>query len=302
MNFIKETVEQHNIDCEFSMQDAYIYATTEKYARKIEKEAEAYEKLGIEGGLVDSIPFDITIQNALVMKNQAQFHPTKYLVHLIKLITEKGGLIFENTTAVNIETGEQPVVLTREEHRITANHVLACSHFPFYEGLGLYSTRMYADRSYALAVKTKKKFPGGMYISADEPTRSLRSVTVNGEELVLIVGENHKTGQGIETMEHYKALEVFGEEVFGLEEIVYRWSAQDLVTLDKLPYIGEITSGQPNILIATGFRKWGMSNGTAAALLFRDMVLGKRKHFSKVIFAFPFLCTPEFEKLLCPKR
>ena len=92
---------------------------------------------------------------------------------------------------------------------------------------------MHADRSYALAVKAKKKFPGGMYLSADEPTRSLRSVTVNGEEMVLIVGESHKTGQGIETMEHYKALETFGEEVFGLEEIVYRWSAQDLITLDK---------------------------------------------------------------------
>ena len=134
LNFIKETVDQHKIECDFSQQDAYIYATTEKYARKIEKEAEAYEKIGIEGGLVDSIPFDIEIQNAIVMKNQAQFHPTKYLVHLLQLIKEKGGLIFENTTAVNIETGEQPVVLTREGPRITSNHVLACSHFPFYEG------------------------------------------------------------------------------------------------------------------------------------------------------------------------
>ena len=159
LNFIKKTVDQHQIDCDFSTQDAYIYATTEKYARKIEKEAEAYEKIGIEGGLVDSIPFEINIQNVLVMKNQAQFHPTKYLVHLVKTITEKGGLIFENTTAVNIETGEQPIVLTREGPRVTANHVLACSHFPFYEGFGLYSTRMHADRSYALAVKAKKKFP-----------------------------------------------------------------------------------------------------------------------------------------------
>ena len=113
---------------------------------------------------------------------------------------------------------------------------------------------MHADRAYALAVKAKKKFPEGIYISADEPTRSLRSVTVDGEEMVIIVGENHKTGQGIETMEHYKALEKFGEEVLGIEEVVYRWSAQDLITLDKLPYIGELTSGQPNILIATGFR------------------------------------------------
>ena len=144
-----------------STQDAYIYATSEKYEKKVRKEAEAYEKIGIEGGLVDSFPLDIDVKNVLVMKNQAQFHPTKYLVHLIQHITEKGGLIFENTTAVNIETGEKPVVLTRGElaPKITAKHVLACSHFPFYEGLGLYSTRMHADRAYALAVKAKKEIP-----------------------------------------------------------------------------------------------------------------------------------------------
>lgn len=295
LSFIKKTVDQHKIECDFSTQDAYIYATTEKYAKKIEKESVAYEKLGIEGGLVDTIPFDIDIQNALVMKGQAQFHPTKYLVHLLQLIKGKGGLIFEDTTAVNIETGAHPTVLTSGGSRVTAKHVIACSHFPFYEGLGLYSTRMYADRSYALAVKTKKKFPGGIYISADEPNRSLRAVTINGEEMVLIVGENHKTGQGIETMEHYKALEAFGEEVFGLEEIVYRWSAQDLITLDKLPYIGEITKGQPNILIATGYRKWGMSNGTAAALLFKDMIVGKENTFQELYTPSRFYAHPSLK-------
>ncbi|CAM3181445.1 FAD-dependent oxidoreductase [Filibacter tadaridae] len=298
LQFIKATVDEHKIDCDLTTQDAYIYATTEKFARKIEKEAEAYKELHIDGGLVDGIPFDIETQNVLVMKDQAQFHPTKYLVHLIKLFTEKGGQIYEGTTAVNIETGEQPTVLTREGPRVTAKTVLACTHFPFYEGAGLYSTRMYADRSYALAVKTKKKFPPGIYISADEPNRSLRSVTINGEERVLIVGESHKTGQGIETMEHYKALETFGEEVFGLEDIVYRWSAQDLVTLDKLPYIGELTAGQPNVLIATGFRKWGMSNGTAAALLFRDMIIGKENTFQKLYTPSRFYAHPSLKNFL----
>ena len=177
---------------------------------------------------------------------------------------------------------------------------LICTHFPFYEGTGLYSTRMYADRSYALAVKAKKEFPAGMYISADEPTRSLRSVKDNnGEELVLIVGENHKTGQSkVETMEHYKALEQFGEEIFGLEKVEQRWSAQDLVTLDKLPYIGEITSGNPNILIATGFRKWGMSNGTAAALLFRDLVTGKENKFEKLYTPSRFYAHPSLKNFL----
>ena len=120
LDFIRKTVEEQQIDCDLTTEDAYIYSVSEKYARKIEKEAQAYEILHIDGGLVDSIPFDIdNVQNVLVMRNQAQFHVTKYLVHLIDLFTKKGGQIFEDTVAVNIETGDRPVVLTREEKRIT---------------------------------------------------------------------------------------------------------------------------------------------------------------------------------------
>src|SRR5699024_11145829 len=102
----------------------------------IEKEAEAYQKLGIVGCLVDSIPLDIEVKNALIMKGQAQFHPLKYLKALIEQITKKGGLIFEQTTAVDVETKDQPTVFTREGARVTADYILACTHFPFYEGLG----------------------------------------------------------------------------------------------------------------------------------------------------------------------
>jgi glycine/D-amino acid oxidase-like deaminating enzyme/nitrite reductase/ring-hydroxylating ferredoxin subunit len=296
LHFIQKTVDQHQIQCDFRQQDAYIYATTEEYARKLEKEVKAYEKIGIEGGLVDQLPLDLEIKKGLVMKNQAQFHPLKYLVHLLHIITEKGGLLFEKTTAVNVETtGRQPTVLTREGARVTADYVLACSHFPFYEGLGFYSTRMYADRSYVLAARTKKAYPGGMYISADEPVRSLRSVPMNGEELVLIIGESHKTGQGKETMEHYKALASFGQQVFGLDDIVYRWSAQDLITLDKIPYIGAITSDQPRILIATGYRKWGMSNGTAAALLLQDIILGRQSAYQDLYTPSRFYAHPSLK-------
>ncbi|MGJ7922229.1 FAD-dependent oxidoreductase [Neobacillus sp. LXY-4] len=295
LNFIKETIDQLQIDCDFSTQDAYIYSTTEEYEQKLQTEAKAYEKLNINGELVDSIPFDIKIKNALIMRNQAQFHPLKYLKQLVQNITEKGGLIFENTVAVNVETETRPTVLTRDGGRVTGDYVLACSHFPFYEGLGLYSGKMYADRSYVLAAKTKSKFPGGMYISADQPTRSLRSVTINGEEMVLIVGEGHKTGQSNNTMKHYGALETFGREVLGIESIPYRWSAQDLTTLDKVPYIGPVTAGQPKILIATGYRKWGMSNGTAAALLLCDTVLGKENKFQKLFNPSRFYINPSLK-------
>lgn len=298
LHFMEETIQKQHIDCNFKKQDAYMYATTDESAQKLEKESHAYEKIGIDGALTNDMPLDIPIKKALTMKNQAQFHPLKYLAHLVNVITEKGGHVFENTTAVNIETGKQPVVLTRDNARVTANQVLICSHFPFYEGLGLYSTRMYADRSYVIAAKTKKDFPGGMYISADKPTRSLRSVNINGEEMVLIVGEDHKTGQGIDTREHYNALLTFGEQTFGIEEVMYHWSAQDLITLDKIPYIGEITAGHSNILIATGYRKWGMSNGTAAALLFRDMLLEKDNKYAEVFTPSRFYAHPSLKNFL----
>ena len=298
LRLIEKTVEELQIDCDFKKQDAYVYATTDQSEEKINKEAKAYEKLGIDGGLAEKLPIDLKIKNAVVMRNQAQFHPLKYLVHLVDDIKANGGQIFANTTAVNVEKGDEPTVLTRNDHRVTAQFILICSHFPFYEGFGLYSGRMYADRSYALAVKTKQTYPDGMYLSADQPARSLRSVTINGEKMVLIVGEGHKTGQSTDTKKHFDALTAFGDEILGIEDVLYRWSAQDLTTLDKVPYVGEITSGQPNILIATGFRKWGMTNGTAAALLLQDIVLNKDNRYKALYSPSRFYATPSIKNFL----
>src|SRR5699024_281854 len=115
--------------------------------------------------------------------------------------------------------------------------------------------------------QTKHPYPGGMYINVEKPDRSLRSVTIDGSEHILIIGESHRTGDTNDAMEHYEALKQYGVELFGLNRIAYRWSAQDLKTLDQIPYIGPITKENSHILIATGYRKWGMTNGTAAALL-----------------------------------
>ena len=279
LNFVKKTIQEKSIDCDFSEEDAFIYSITDEYASKIQKEADAYQTLGINGSLLTSIPFDIPVKNALMMKGQAQFHPLKYLKQLVLDFIEAGGLIFEQTTATDIEDGDDPKIITREGHRVSCKYVISASHFPFFDGMGLYFTRMYAERSYIIGVKTKRPFPGGMYISADDPTRSLRYTPVNGEPLVLIGGENHKTGQGPDTMLHYLALEAFAEKTLGIEEYVYRWSAQDLITLDKVPYIGPVTADKPNILVATGYRKWGMTNGTTAAMLLTDIILKKENPY-----------------------
>src|SRR5699024_5643216 len=152
--------------------------------------SKAYKTLGIEGELTDSLPLNIDMKRAILMKDQAQFHPLKFLSKLVDELVKSGVKIYGTIVAVKIDEGNYATEQTREKNDITADHVLICSHFPFYEGLGFYSTRLYAERSYVVAGKPKDEYAGGMYISADDPTRSVRSVTMNDEEMVLVIGES----------------------------------------------------------------------------------------------------------------
>ncbi|WP_110114716.1 FAD-dependent oxidoreductase [Bacillus sp. CGMCC 1.16541] len=298
LQFVKDLIEEKQINCDFSTEDAYIYTNSDKYVQKIYDEYKAYQKLDIPSDLTHEIPFDFPIKEAVVMKNQAQFHPLKYLFALVEEIKKAGGQIFEHTVATDIKKGEQPIVLTKNGVKVTCKHVVIASHFPFYDGNGFYFSRMYAERSYVIAIKSEKAYPGGMYLSAEQPTRSLRYTEMNGEKLILIGGDSHKSGQGVNTMYHYKALQDFAEETFGINEYLYRWSAQDLYTLDKVPYIGSITPKKKNIFVATGYRKWGMTNGTAAALLLRDLITERENPYMELFSPSRFNADPSIKQFL----
>ncbi|GEO25408.1 (2Fe-2S)-binding protein [Alicyclobacillus acidoterrestris] len=298
IDFVQSTATELNVDCEFQFEDAYVFATTAKSAQRIEKEYQAYQKLQIPGDITDTIPLHIPIHNAIRMSHQAQFHPLKFLAALVHEIQEKGARIFEQTVAVDVTYDNAPAIITRTGHRVTARKILACSHYPFYSGQGYYFARMYAERAYVLAAKTKTDYPAGMYICAESPARSLRSARVHGEPVVLITGDGHRTGQGPDTFTHYKNLQAFGEQVFGAMDILYRWSNQDLYTLDKIPYIGEIANVHPNVLVATGYKKWGMSSGIVAAHILRDLALGRDNPYADLYHPGRFYADPSLRKFL----
>ncbi|MDY0408256.1 FAD-dependent oxidoreductase [Virgibacillus soli] len=300
MEMIKNHCNTLDIFCDLTEQDAYIFATTDDGVHKLEKEAKAYEELGIDGELTNEMPLDISYKIALVMKNQLQYHPVKYLVGLLKECERYGVQFYENTVAVDVEFNKNPAIITREGERIYCRNVIVASHFPFYDGQGFYPTRMYAERSYVLGVKTNMPYPGGMYINAESPSRSVRSVSYKGEDIWLIIGENHKTGQGKDTLAYYEALEQFAEKNFGIKQFLYRWSTQDLITLDKLPYVGNITKAQNNVFVATGYRKWGMTNGTIAAKILTDQILDQENPYSELFTPSRFQADPalkEFTKV-----
>ncbi|MBY0097497.1 FAD-dependent oxidoreductase [Mesobacillus maritimus] len=299
LEFIRNLVQEQQIDCDFSDEDAYLFTNSQQDLQKLIKEYDAYEKLDIkEREYKSSMPIPVEHKAAIVMRNQAQFHPVKYLKHLVEEFTKLGGQIYENTTGVDIEEGNEPRVTTRDGFKVSCQHMIVSTHYPFYDVKGFYFSRLSISRSYILAVKTEKEFPGGMYINIEQPTRSLRYTKINGEKVVLFSGDRHKTGQDKNTHQHYEALETFAAETFGIKEIPYRWSAQDPATLDKIPYIGNYSATLSNIYVATGYRKWGMTNSTVAAHLMTDMILERDNPYKEVFDPSRFHADPDVKKFL----
>lgn len=295
--FIKNIVSKEGIDCDYSEERSYVYTLEEGYVKELEKEYKAYKKLNIPDIKYHStLPLPLNIKAAISIGNQGQFNPAKYLEHLIKKAKENNVFFYENTRAQDIEADVTIYINTEKGPRIKAKKVIIASHFPFYDKKGMYFARMHAERSYIIGIKSKNPFPGGMYINAESPTRSLRNAVYRDENILLVGGEGHKTGQRDFTPGCYLNLREFAEETYGIEEILYRWSAQDLVTLDKLPYIGHLTNDTPNIFVATGYRKWGMTNGTAAAHLLRDLVMDVKNPYAELYSPRRFKADPSIRE------
>ena len=280
---IKNWVDSLSIDCDYEERHAVIYAQSPEGVQKLHTEKSAYDQLDIPGDLSISnneLPFEVS--ETLTLPGQAQFHPVKYINRLVQEAQKLGVVFYEDTRAASLTHGEEVTIETTDGHKITAGKVLVASHFPFNDMDGLYFSRLSPQRSYAVCVKVPSTELKGMYINAEQPSRSIRTAKGDkGESYIIVGGEGHKTGQhdnatkDDSTVERYETLTQFTKEHFTVEAIDTHWSAQDYETLDRIPYIGKMTSGIENVFVATGFSKWGMTNGTMAGLLMADLAQNK---------------------------
>ena len=173
------------------------------------------------------------IKGAVRFDDQARFHPLKFGLGVVKYVAEQGVQIFENSRAIDIEENDGYVVTTSQGKRVTANKVIIATHYPFYNKHGMYFARIYTERAYALAIKAKEKFPGGMYINADDPARStkqeLRMANNTGR------GDHHKPGEcpWSSTMKPLWTLPIpYSRCGYTLPMVT-----QDCMTIDGLPYV-----------------------------------------------------------------
>ncbi|WP_151733655.1 FAD-dependent oxidoreductase ['Paenibacillus yunnanensis' Narsing Rao et al. 2020] len=301
LEWMLATISDLSIDCGLEREAAYLYVDQEddKTLKKLEKEFEAYEKLRIPGEWLDHIPLPLLTSGAIKLPAQARFHPLHYLKALLQKVLDQGGVIYEHTTIGEQVDKNGMLTLYTEgsNHKIVCRHAVSASHFPFYDGGALYFSRLHAERSYCLAVLPETDYAGGMYLSAGNPTRSLRAVEWQGQKLVIAGGDNHKTGQGICTYGHYERLESFIGELLGIRSIPYRWATQDLITMDKVPYIGKPKEDE-EIYIATGFAKWGMTTGTLAARMITDGIMRKGSPYTELYDPSRFKANPGIKNFI----
>jgi glycine/D-amino acid oxidase-like deaminating enzyme/nitrite reductase/ring-hydroxylating ferredoxin subunit len=269
-----QLIQEEQIDCDFSRQSAYTFADSPEHLGQIEAEVEAATQLGLPVSLVQETSLPFPISGAVKLDNQAQFHVRKYLLHLAQNIPGNGSYLFDNTRVETVDE-DSPCQVKTTKGVLKAKDVIVTTNLPILDQ-GLFFAKSYPKRSYIVAASIDPaKAPDGMFISVGEHYRSLRTTPYKDGVLLMIGGESHKTGTVTQTEDRYLRLEDYGRTHFGIDTFEYRWSTQDMVSFDNLPYIGRLTPANNHIYVATGFSLWGMTKSTLSAMILSDLILGR---------------------------
>ena len=275
LEWIADRVAGESIDCDFERVPNYVYAETAEEAQALRDEAKSGQRAGLPASFVDETPLPFEVAGAVRLENQAQFHPRKYLLALAAALPGDGSHVFELTRALDVHRGE-PHRVDTDRGEIRARDVIVATHIPFLDR-GLFFAKAHPHRSYALTIPIDTdRAPEGMFINAGTPTRSIRVVVDRDRQLLLVGGEGHRPGEEPDTERPYRTLEEFARKEFGVDgEVTHRWSTQDYLSVDRVPYVGRVTRRSDHLLTATAYGKWGLTNGTVAAHILTDDVLGR---------------------------
>jgi len=253
-----------NTDCDFQIRDHLIYS--QKTPELLEREMRSLDALGIPYDCPDDLPLPVPVRGALRFRDQGQFDPLKFAAGIAE-----GLHIYEHTPAREFIGN----TIVTDKGKIRASKIIIATHFPILNKHGGYFLRMYQQRSYVLAVE-KAMDVGGMYLAAEADGFSFRNW---GDTLFVGQSGGHRTGK---KSLGWKPLEAFCARHFPRRDIVARWANQDCMTLDGLPYIGHYSRATPDLFVATGFNKWGMTQSMAAARILTEMVRGREDPYGGI--------------------
>jgi glycine/D-amino acid oxidase-like deaminating enzyme/nitrite reductase/ring-hydroxylating ferredoxin subunit len=280
LNFIENVVQQEAIDCDFKRVDGYLFLCEKDDPEELAKEFSAAKRAGlIDVELLESSPVTGFAGPCLHFKRQGKFHPLKYLKGLCDVIKNNGGEIYTGTHASEITPDR---VVTDSGHKIFAKSIIVATNTPVNDRVAIH-TKQAPYRTYVIAVPVPRySVKDALIWDTGMPYHYIRTAPLSeAEDLLIVGGEDHKTGQEHNEMQRFINLENWTREHFpNAGEIQYRWSGQVMEPVDGLAFIGRNPGDAGNIYIATGDSGNGITHGTIAGFLLTDLILGKENKYT----------------------
>lgn len=289
---IESIAALEDIDCDFERVDGYLFLGGDSTLDELERELAAARDAGLaDVEMLDKVPFDFWDTGpALRFPRQAQFHPIKYLNGLTRAILRDGGQIFSHTHAEKIEDGEPCRVTTTDGHVIAADNVVVATNSPVNDWVILH-TKQSAYRSFVIGARVPRgSIPRGLYWDTPDPYHYIRLHEVDPrldpdrtDEILIVGGEDHKTGQADDAEERFKRLEEWTRKRFPMvKSIEFKWSGQVMEPVDYLAFIGKNPGTDEHIYVATGDSGNGMTHGTIAGMLLTDLIMARKNPWTKL--------------------
>lgn len=267
----EDIIQELHIDCDYEKQPNYIYTLDNEL--RIKQEVEAAKKVGLPAVFTRETTLPFQVKAAIRFDGQAQFHPLKFLDAVAKKLT-----IYEHTRVTEVR--KDGLIIT-DKGRVKAKSIVIATHYPFINVPGYYFFKLHQERDYLAALEgcytEQKARLDGMYLDADPDGYTFR----NYKDYLLVGSGNHRTGQ-YNPLNAYAKIEEATKQWYPNAKIKYTWSNQDCITPDSIPYIGRYSANTPNIYVATGFNKWGMTSSMVSAMILSDMIIGRTNEYQKV--------------------
>ncbi|WP_290307361.1 FAD-dependent oxidoreductase [Mucilaginibacter flavus] len=277
---IKTYIDEFKIDCDYETKAGYLYAETDKEAKQLNDIYEGAIKAGVAVEYVSEVPTPVDYKKALLWPGQAQFQPLKYLLGLEKAFLSLGGVVLENTLVSGVNTASGIHIADTNHGPVSARAVIYATHLP--PNINVFNFECAPYRSYVMAVKIKSgKYPEALIYDSQEPYHYVRTHVIDGQELLLVGGLDHKTGHE-DPEKAFADLEKYVRKYYSVSSVKYRWSSQYYVPVDGLPYIGQMPLAANGIYCATGYNGNGMMLGSIAGKILSDLVTGRESKYEQL--------------------
>jgi glycine/D-amino acid oxidase-like deaminating enzyme/nitrite reductase/ring-hydroxylating ferredoxin subunit len=285
---VEAIVKEEKIDCEFERLDGYLFVPPGDAKKILDDELDAALRAGLKVEKVARAPIQsYDTGAALRFPNQAQFHPLKYLAGLARAIEKNGGRIYTGTHADKIKGGETALIETGEGFVVTADAVVVATNSPVNDLIAIH-TKQAPYQTYVIGARVPHgSITRALFWDTPDPYHYLRIETVgtgaNAYDLLIIGGEDHKTGQEDDANRRFGILERWARLRFPMiEDIEYRWSGEVLEPIDGLAFIGRNPLDEENVFIATGDSGNGMTHGTIAGMLITDLIMERENEWTEL--------------------